>query len=68
MKLEKTSFEFSQKDTIDTIQLKPVKGSHMCEYTVIENKLATLYENQEKILQAIKMLSDQLTHIKMFNP
>lgn len=56
------------KDTIDTIQLKPVKGSHMCEYTVIENKLATLYENQEKILQAIKMLSDQMTHIKMFNP
>lgn len=54
------------KDTIDTIQLKPVKGSSMCEYTVIENKLATLYENQEKILQAIKMLSDQMTQIKMF--
>lgn len=53
--------------SIDDIQLKPVKGSSMCEYTVIENKLATLYENQEKILQAIKMLSEQIAQNNMFN-
>ena len=52
------------KDILNTIQLKPVKGSHMCEYTIIENKLATLYENQEKILQAIKILSDQMMQNK----
>lgn len=54
------------KKTLDDIQLKPVKGSKMCKYTVIENKLAILYENQDKLLQAIKILSDQITDIKNF--
>lgn len=44
-------------EQISNIQLNPVNGSSMCEYTVIENKLAIIYQNQEKILQAIKLLA-----------
>jgi hypothetical protein len=44
-------------EQLNNIQLNPVNGSSMCEYTVIENKLAIIYQNQEKILQAIKLLA-----------
>jgi len=44
---------------IEEIKLTPVLGSSMCAYSVIENKLKTLYENQEKILLAIKLLNKQ---------
>ena len=44
---------------IEEIKLTPVLGSSMCAYSVLENKLKTLYENQEKILLAIKLLSRQ---------
>jgi len=42
--------------TIDEIKLDPVYGSTYCQYSVIENKLEILYKNQEKLLQAIKLL------------
>ena len=42
---------------IEEITLKPVHGSTYCQFSVIENKLVILYENQEKILQAIKLLN-----------
>jgi len=48
-----------KQSEIEEIKLTPVLGSSMCEYTVIENKLKTIYENQEKILLAIKLLSRQ---------
>ena len=44
--------------TMDEIKLEPVHGSSYCQYSVIENKLEILYENQEKLLQAIKLLSN----------
>ncbi len=45
-------------ETIDSIKLEEVFGSKHCLYSVIENKLAILYRNQEKILSAIKMLNN----------
>jgi len=45
-------------ETIDSIKLEEVFGSQYCLYSVIENKLATLYRNQEKILSAIKILNN----------
>ncbi len=45
-------------NNIDEIELNPVYGSSYCQYSVIENKLKTLYENQEKLLQAIKLLAN----------
>jgi hypothetical protein len=30
-------------------KLEPVRGSECCAYSVIENKLKILFENQEKI-------------------
>jgi hypothetical protein len=47
------------QETIENIKLEEVLGSSMCQYTVIENKLATLYKNQEQILKAIKLLNNQ---------
>jgi len=44
-------------EDIDDIKLEEVLGSNSCLYSVIENKLAILYRNQEKILSAIKMLN-----------
>lgn len=46
-----------KEETIENIKLEEVLGSSMCQYTVIENKLATIYRNQEQILKAIKMLN-----------
>ena len=45
-------------ETIDSIKLEEVLGSSHCRYSVIENKLAILYRNQEKILSAIKILNN----------
>lgn len=39
-------------------ELEKVFRSSHCEFSMIENKLVTLYENQEKIYAAIKMLLD----------
>lgn len=44
--------------TMDEIKLEPVYGSTYCRYSVIEQKLAILYQNQEKLLQAIKLLGN----------
>jgi hypothetical protein len=43
------------KELIDTHKqtLEEVFGSSMCQFSVIENKLATLYRNQVKIYDAI---------------
>jgi hypothetical protein len=48
------------EEKIEDIKLRPVYGSEYCAYSVIENKLEILYENQEKILQAIKLLYSQI--------
>ena len=48
-----------EKETIQEIKLTPVLGSSYCQFSVIENKLKIMYENQEKILLAIKLLSKQ---------
>ena len=45
---------------IKDIKLIPVYGSEYCEYSILENQLAILYENQEKILQAIKLLHKEI--------
>ena len=45
-------------ETIDSIKLEEVFGSKHCLYSVIENKLAILYRNQEKILSTIKILNN----------
>ena len=36
--------------------LKPVYSSEYCQYSVIEYKLKTLYENQEKLLEALRLI------------
>lgn len=43
---------------INKIKLEEVRGSNYCEFSVIENKLKIIYENQEKILKAIKLLAN----------
>ena len=48
-----------EKEPIQEIKLTPVLGSSYCQFSVIENKLKIMYENQEKILLAIKLLSKQ---------
>jgi hypothetical protein len=48
------------EEKIEDIKLSPVYGSEYCEYSVVENKLAILYQNQEKILQAIKLLHKEM--------
>jgi hypothetical protein len=53
------SKETTKQETIENIKLEEVLGSSMCQYTVIENKLATLYKNQEQILKAIKLLNKE---------
>jgi hypothetical protein len=49
------------QETLEDIQLEEVLGSSYCEYSVIENKLAALYRNQEQLLKAIKLLSNEKT-------
>jgi len=45
-------------EKIEDIELEEVRGSTHCQFSVIENKLAIIYRNQLKILQAIKMLNN----------
>ena len=46
------------KETLEDIKLEEVRGSNYCEFSVIENKLAIIYRNQEKLLTAIKLLNN----------
>lgn len=41
---------------LNAIELTIVFGSTNCEYSVLERKMRQLYENQEKILEAIKLV------------
>jgi hypothetical protein len=45
-------------EKIEDIELEEVRGSSYCQFSVVENKLAIIYRNQLKILQAIKMLNN----------
>lgn len=45
------------KQELNSISLEEVDGSSYCQFSVVENKLARLYRNQEKILTAIKLLA-----------
>jgi hypothetical protein len=45
-----------RQEKLKDIELEKVFGSSHCEFSVIENNLAKLYRNQEKILKAIKLL------------
>lgn len=38
--------------------LEPVYGSTHCAFSVIENKLSTLYRNQEKIYNLLQIIID----------
>jgi len=38
---------------MDIPKLEPVYGSTYCTFSVVENKLATLYANQEKIYSVV---------------
>jgi len=40
--------------------LEPVYGSSYCQYTVIENKLETLYKNQEKIYTLLIQIAERI--------
>jgi len=42
---------------LENIGLEEVLGSRHCQFSVVENKLAILYRNQEKILKSIKMIN-----------
>ena len=48
-----------KEPAMDEIALEPVYGSTMCQYSWLENKLATLYQNQEKLLQAILKITKE---------
>ncbi len=45
-----------KQERLKDIELEEVFGSSHCQFSVIENSLAKLYRNQEKILKAIKLL------------
>ena len=36
--------------------LEPVRGSFRCQFSIVENKLETLYENQEKIYALLQII------------
>jgi hypothetical protein len=48
-----------KQETLEDIELEEVRGSIHCQFSVVENKLAIIYRNQLKILQAIKMLNNE---------
>jgi hypothetical protein len=48
-----------KQETLEDIELEEVIGSRHCQFSVVENKLAIIYRNQLKILQAIKMLNNE---------
>lgn len=43
---------------LKSIELEPVYASSHCTYSVLEYKLETLYKNQQKILDAIKLVGN----------
>ena len=45
-----------RQERLKDIELEEVFGSSHCQFSVLENNLAKLYRNQEKILKAIKLL------------
>jgi hypothetical protein len=49
----------AKQETLEDIELEEVIGSRHCQFSVVENKLAIIYRNQLKILQAIKMLNNE---------
>lgn len=49
----------AKQKTLEDIELEEVRGSRHCQFSVVENKLAIIYRNQLKILQAIKMLNNE---------
>ena len=51
--------EMVKQETLEDIELEEVRGSIHCQFSVVENKLAIIYRNQLKILQAIKMLNNE---------
>ena len=51
--------EEPKQETLEDIKLEEVFGSKYCQFSAIENKLAILYKNQEKLLKAIKLLSNE---------
>lgn len=57
-KLKQSVEGFLTRESIEEIKLEEVLGSSCCQFSVIENKLAKIYRNQEKILKAIKLLSN----------
>ena len=48
-----------KQETLEDIKLEVVLESSHCQFSVVENKLATIYRNQEKILTAIKLLNNE---------
>jgi hypothetical protein len=56
VKLEEIKREGRELERLKDIELEEVFGSSHCQFSVIENSLAKLYRNQEKILKAIKLL------------
>jgi hypothetical protein len=51
--------EEPKQETLEDITLEEVFGSAYCHFSVVENKLAILYRNQEQLLKAIKLLSNE---------
>ena len=51
--------EEPKQETLEDITLEEVFGSEYCQFSVVENKLAILYRNQEQLLKAIKLLSNE---------
>ena len=64
---EATSYQYKiiipkeelKQETLEDITLEEVFGSEYCQFSVVENKLAILYRNQEQLLKAIKLLSNE---------
>ena len=47
-----------KQETLEDIKLEEVHGTKYCQFSVVENKLAIIYRNQEKLLTAIKLLNN----------
>jgi hypothetical protein len=63
--IEGLSFkEEPKQETLEDITLEEVFGSAYCQFSVVENKLAILYRNQEQLLKAIKFLSKKTNESK----
>lgn len=45
------------KNLTNNVELEEVVGSSCCEYSVIENKLAILSRNQQKIFEELKKIN-----------